>query len=76
MAGGASSTTDSVPATAQQPEAGSTGRLVEEEERAIGHVGTQMYLHYFHSWGPLLLLPALMLALQLGNQGLVVGHPT
>lgn len=63
------------PPPAADSEAEEEGRLVEEEERAIGQVDRKLYLQYFTSWGPFLILPSLLIAVQLGNQALVVRLP-
>lgn len=48
------------------------GRLIEDEERAVGRVDQQLYLKYFRSWGPLFILPAILGIVQISNQTVVV----
>ncbi|KAK9813623.1 hypothetical protein WJX73_000516 [Symbiochloris irregularis] len=43
-------------------------RLIEEEERALGRVDRALYWQYFKSWGPIMLLPALVFLAQLCSQ--------
>ena len=50
------------------------GRLVREEERAMGNVGYQLYLDYFKSWGPCFILPSALCLAQLCNNALGVSH--
>ena len=50
----------------------SDGKLVKEEERAVGQVDRSIYLEYFRSWSPAFSIPASILALAIIERGLQV----
>ena len=60
------------PPSASTAAATSDGKLVKEEERAVGQVDRSIYLQYFRSWGPAFSIPASILALAIIERGLQV----
>ena len=51
------------------------GKIVRDEDRATGKVKLHHYYNYLSAWGPYFIVPGLLLAGYIGQQGSVVCPP-